>query len=207
MTPQKGSTPRRGWRPVDRDKRARGAWGRSVCVAILVTCLVGSARAAGDYPLALTLEASATVAAAAVTSSVTIHVDRLMEESRRKRVTDALTYSGYGNFLTALRMIPPIGTIEVQARMVSIRYAREQQEATGRRLVLVADRPLFFLGADPAKTRAGYELTVVELRFDPQGAVTGTMAGAARVKPSPDGPVLNDYAEAPVRLTTRATRQ
>jgi len=180
---------------------------RLICVAILAVCLVGPARAAGDYPLVLTLDASASVATAAVTSSVTIHVDRLMEENRRERVTDALTHSGYGNFLNALRMIPPIGTIEVQGRTVSIRYAREQKEATGRRLVLIADRPLFFLSADPAKTRAGYELTVVELRFDAQGGVTGTMAGAARVKPSPDGPVLNDYAEAPVRLTTRATRQ
>ena len=62
------------------------------CVAILVACLIGSARAAGDYPLVLTLEASANIATAAVTSTVTIRVDRLMEESRRKRVTDALTY-------------------------------------------------------------------------------------------------------------------
>jgi hypothetical protein len=175
-------------------------------VAILVACLGGPARAAGDYPLVLTLEASASTATAAVTSTVTIRVDRLMEESRRKRVTDALSYGGYANFLSALRMIPPIGTIELQARTVNIHYAREQQEATGRRIVLVADRPLFFLSGDPAKTRAGYELTVVELRFDAQGGVTGTMAGAARVKPSSDGPVLDDFAEAPVRLATRATR-
>jgi hypothetical protein len=84
---------------------------------------------------------------------------------------------------------------------VDIRYAHEQKESAGRRLVLIADRPLFFLGGDPAKSKAGYELTVVELRFDAQGGVTGTMAGAARVKPSPNGPVLNDYAEAPVRLS------
>jgi hypothetical protein len=127
-----------------------------------------------------------------------------MEESRRKRVTDALLHGGYGNFLPALRLLPPVGTITLNARTVDIRYAREQQETTGRRLVLVADRPLFFLG-DPSKARAGYELTVVELRFDAGGGVAGTMAGAARVKPSPDGVVLDDYAEAPVRLAGRIT--
>ena len=99
--------------------------------------------------------------------------------------------------------LPPIGTIALQSRTVDIRYAHEQQQGTGRRLVLVADRPLFFLGGDVAKNRAGYELTIVELLFDAQGGVAGTMTGAARVKPSPGGLVLDDYAEAPVRLAAR----
>ena len=68
--------------------------------------------------------------------------------------------------------------------------------------MLVADRPLFFLG-NPSKARAGYELTIVELRFDATGGVTGTMTGAARVKPSPDGLVVDEWAEAPVNLTGR----
>jgi len=76
-----------------------------------------------------------------------------------------------------------------------------------RLLTLVADRPLFFLGADAAKSRAGYELTIVDLRIDEQGAGTGTMTGAARVKPGPDGSViLDDFAEAPVELTVRPSR-
>jgi hypothetical protein len=163
-------------------------------------------RAGGTYPLSLSLQASAANGAAAVTSSVTIRVDRLMEENRRKRVTDALTYSGYGSFLTALRALPPVGAISVKEREVEIRYAREEEHESGRRLVLVADRPLFFLGGDPAKSRAGYELTMVELLFDARGEVTGTMTGAARVKPSPSGIVVDDFAEAPVRLAGRATQ-
>ena len=54
-----------------------------------------------------------------------------------------------------------------------------------------------FLTTDPARNRTGYELTVVDLRFDDHGGISGTMSGAARVKPSPDGPVLGDFAEAP----------
>src|SRR5947207_282331 len=143
------------------------AWCGSVC--LVVACLAGSARAAADYPLVLTLDAVADTPTTAVTASVTVHVDRLMEESRRKKVTDALAYGGYGNFLPALRLLPPVGTITLNGRTVSIRYAREQPEEAGRRLVLVADRPLFFLGGDPAKARAGYELTLLDLRFDATG--------------------------------------
>jgi hypothetical protein len=202
-----GSVPRHGWRLANGRPRAMRALCGSLCLASLVGCLAGSARAAAEYPLVLTLDAVADTAAAAVKASVTINVDRLMEESRRKKVTDALSFGGYGNFLPALRVLPPVGKITLNGRTVSIRYAREQQEETGRRLVLVADRPLFFLGGDPAKARAGYELTIVDLRFDAKGGASGTMAGAARVKPSPDGlVVLDDWAEAPVRLTSRPAR-
>jgi hypothetical protein len=89
-----------------------------------------------------------------------------------------------------------------------VRYAHEEAQPTGRRVVLVADRPLFFLGGEPAKARAGYELTIVELLITDTGEVTGTMAGAARVKPARDGaPVLDDYSEAPVRLEGHLDRR
>ena len=165
----------------------------------ILSLLVTAIGATGHYPLELTLEATAGNTTTRITSSVTIRIDRLMEENRRKRVTDALTYSGYGNFMTALRALPPVGKVALSGRSVELRYAREDAESTGQRLVLVADRPLFFLGNE-GKTRAGYELTVVELRIDAEGAVSGRMAGAARVKPSPDGVVLDDFAEAPVEL-------
>jgi len=170
--------------------------------AALNASALQSNKTSGGY-LSLTAEAKAATATASVASSVTIRVDRLMEESRRKRVTDKLAYDGYAKFLPELRSLPAIGTIELQGRSVEIRYAREQREAAVRRLVLIADRPLFFLGGNPGKNRAGYELTVVELRLGEDGQVTGTMAGAAKVKTSPDGPVLDDFAEAPVQLTAR----
>jgi hypothetical protein len=73
--------------------------------------------------------------------------------------------------------------------------------------VLVTDRPIFFVGggAPDAKAKDGYELGVIELEVDAQGNGRGTMAAAARVKPGPDGGViLDDYATAPIRLTTKS---
>jgi hypothetical protein len=188
----------RGRGPSDIRTRLRAL---SVVGALVVFTVAPQTRGAADYPLTQAFHARATAGATTVTSVVTVRVDRLMEENRWARVTDALKYSGYANFLNALRALPAVGAIELETRSVEIRYAREQRHADGRRLVLVSDRPLFFLGGDPAKSRAGYELTVVELRFDAQGVVTGTMAGAARVKPSPDGVQLDDYAEVSVLLT------
>ena len=170
--------------------------------AAWLVATIALAGAAGDYPLTRELEARVKLGDTSIVSKVTVGVDRLMEENRWKRVTDALKHGGYANFVTALRMLPPVGWVEVNKRRVELRYAREEQRPAGRRLLLVADKPLFFLG-DPTKLKPGFELTVVELNIDAQGAITGSMAGAARVKPSLEGGViLEDYAEALVTLSS-----
>src|SRR5689334_12321511 len=93
-------------------------------VAALIALMVMREHAA-SYPLTMTLDARSTTATTTIVSSVMIRLDRLMEENRRVRVTDALKRNGYTGFLYALRALPPVGTIEVSARSVSIRYAHE----------------------------------------------------------------------------------
>ncbi len=86
----------------------------------------------------------------------------------------------------------------------AIRYAREKVEAGVRTIVVVTDRPVFFVGAGraDAKPRAGYEVAVLQIQLDGTGRGRGTMAGAARVRPDGDGGVLlDDYAEEPIALT------
>jgi hypothetical protein len=162
-----------------------------------------SVRAAGTFPLTVTLDAKISSGATSVASKVTIQVDRPIEEMRRTRLGDALKYNGYPGFLPALRAVPVIGSIKLPSRGVDVRYAHEQPAGDGKRIVIIGDRPLFFLSSNAEKPRAGYELTVVDLRIDAQGGITGTMAGAARVKTSPEGPVLDDFAEAPAQLAGR----
>jgi hypothetical protein len=179
--------------------------GRVFAIVLLTSIVVsgGAAVAALTYPLTLTLDARAKSEITTVTSKVSIRVDRVLADAPYKRVTDALRYGGYPNFLNTLRGLPVIGTITLGTRKVELRYAHESQEQAKPRLVLVADRPLFFLGNEPSKSRAGYELTIVELLFDDKGGATGRMAGAARVKPSGDGGVtLDDFADVEVQLST-----
>jgi hypothetical protein len=177
---------------------------RLMSVACVLLCCGSIARAAGEYPLEVVLNAHAQSPTSTVTSTISLVVDRPMEESRRKRVTDGLKYDGYLGFMKVLQTLPPVGTIEVAGRKIEIRYAHEQPRDNGYRLVLVADRPAFFLAADPDKSRKGYELTLVELLVDTTGNITGTMSGAARVKPGPDGgPIIDNFAATPVKLDGR----
>ena len=177
------------------------AFGLVLSVAGLMSLGTQPTGAAVQYPLTLTLDGQVKLGVTTVTSKLTIKVDRPMEESRRTRVTDALKFGGYPNFLKTLRPLPAVGSIATQTKTVDVKYTREEQDGTTTRLILVGDRPLFFLSPDPEKAKAGYELTLVDLRFDGKGGVTGQMAGAARVKPAPDGSVILDtYAEDPVPL-------
>jgi hypothetical protein len=174
-----------------------------VFLTSIIVC--GAAGQALEYPLTLSLDARAKSEITTVTSKVSIRVDRLLADAPYKRVTDALRYGGYPNFLNTLRALPVIGTVTLGTRKVELRYAHESQDQSKPRLVLVADRPLFFLGSEPSKPRAGYELTIVELLFDGKGGATGRMAGAARIKPAGDGGVtLDDFADVEVQLSTSA---
>ena len=177
---------------------------RSTRFASIAVCLLlcWSVVHAADFPLTLSASAQASKGATTITTTFTIHVERVMNGTYRSRVTDALKFGGYPKFLSALRALPVIGTIQVENRMVEIRYVREDPVEKGSRLVLVADQPLFFLGTE--KARAGYELTLVDVTLDAQGSGKGTITGAARVKPTPDGGIIiDDFASAPVEMTVR----
>ena len=172
---------------------------RVIILALAVTGLVvatGPMHAAAQYPLSLTLDAQMKAGETTVTSKITIQVDRAMETVRRTRVTDALKFGGYQNFLNALRAVPAVGSIRTQSTKVDVRYTREDEDGTSTRLLLVADQPLTFLSSNPTKGKVGFELTLVDLTIDAKGGITGKMAAAARVRPAPDGGVLLDtYAD------------
>jgi hypothetical protein len=176
-----------------------------VAAALGIALSATLVRGAMTYPMTIVADATATNGDTSINSKVTIHVEELLPESRRTKVVDGLKYNGYQGFMNAMRPLPALGTIQVQNRKVDVRYAWETNVDQKHRLVLVSDKPLFFLAADASKSRTGYELTVVDLLFDEHGAATGSLAGAARVKPTPDGGVvLDDYAVAPVTLHVAA---
>ena len=172
---------------------------RVIILALAVAGLVvasGPMHAAAQYPLSLTLDAQMKAGETTVNTKITIQVDRAMENVRRTRVNDALKFGGYQNFLNALRAVPSVGSIRTQSTKVDVRYTREDQDGASTRLLLVADQPLTFLSSNPTKQKVGFELTLVDLTIDANGAVTGKMAAAARVRPAPDGGVLLDtYAD------------
>lgn len=175
----------------------------ALSIAGLVASAAGSMQAAVQYPIALTLDAKITSGVTTINSKLMVRVDRAMGDVSRTQVGNVLqTGGGYARFLNALRPLPMLGSLETQSSKVDIKYTREDPEGTGSRLMLVADRPLFFLSPDPDREKSPFQLTVVELHLDGKGGVTGQMSGAARVRPAPDGGVLlDDYADQLVQLT------
>jgi hypothetical protein len=172
-----------------------------------LACLSSASGGAASYPIALIARADFTGAETTITSTLTITVERLMNPDDRAFVLDGLKYRGYQGFMDALRQRPVVGRVGNKSGHVDLRYAWETTTDSRRRLILVADKPFFFLARDTSKPRGGYELTVVDLQLDDRNTGSGTMAAAARVKRAPDGgPVLDDFAGAPVQLTVEAAK-
>jgi hypothetical protein len=149
--------------------------------------------------------AQAKNATGAVSGTVEVRLSRYTPDFDRKTVEEALRLGGYPRFLTALRSAPQVGQVVVGGgQPYLIRYARETVVAGSRTIVLVTDKPVFFLGAGQGepKPRTGFEVAVLQIKLDGSGRGSGTMAGAARVRPDGDGGVLlDDYAEEPIGLT------
>ena len=164
-----------------------------------------AARATSTAPEVFAATAQAKNAAGAISGTLEVQVTRYSPDFDRTTVETALRQGGYPKFLTALRNAPSVGQVVVAGGPpYLIRYAREKVEAGNRTITLVTEKPVFFVGAGRAevKPRAGYEVAVIQILLDGKGQGSGTMAGAARVRPDGDGGVLlDDYADAPITLT------
>ena len=155
-------------------------------------------------PETITANAHVTGSTGAAATRITMQIDRYTPDADREAVIQALKQGGYPAFLTALRKAPVVGTITVAGQTFNIRWAREQPVSNGRTIVLVTDKPVYFVGggSTTAKPREGYEVALLKFRLDGSGlGFEGTMAAAARVKPGGDtGVQIDDYAEKPIEL-------
>jgi hypothetical protein len=177
----------------------------------MVVLLLGGPASAGaqaaSQPEVLSGTAQVKNATGAVSGTLEVRLRRVTPEFDRKAVETALKEGGYPRFLTAIRNAPEVGQLVLGGGApFSIRYATERADGGGRRLVLVTDKPVYFVGGGRADAnvaaRKGFEVAVVEILLDANGAGTGSMAAAARVRPDGDGGVLlDDFAEQLITLS------
>jgi hypothetical protein len=171
---------------------------------ILATAVPGTAQSAKGAPETFSATAKVSGRAGAITAEMQIQIRRYTPDFDRKEVEDALRTGGYPKFLTAVRKAPDVGSVGVGDQQVAIRYARERETPKGRTILVVTEKPIAFVGGSSVnpKSRAGYEVGVIELTLDGKGGGTGVMAAAARVKPGGEtGVRIDDYAEKPINLT------
>ena len=156
-------------------------------------------------PETFSANAQAKAGAGSVAATIQIQIQRYTPDFDRTAVETALKQGGYPGFVTALRKAPEVGSVIVGDQKFPIRWAREQKTDKGRTIVVVTDKPVFFVGGGrtEAKPRAGYEVAVIQLMVDEIGLGTGSMAAAARVKPGGEtGVQIDDYADEPIKLVT-----
>jgi hypothetical protein len=182
---------------------------RFVCMsaALVALAVVGHAqdkRGAQAPPEAFTSQIETRTGLAGVASNIRIQIDRYTGERDRKAITDGIKFGGYPGLVKALRAAPEIGHLAVGDEHFPLQWAKAESAGTGRTITLVADQPVYFIGGgrNNAKPREGFELAVVQLTVDEFGTGKGTMAAAARVKLDGQGGItVEDYAEAPIKLT------
>jgi hypothetical protein len=141
----------------------------------------------------------------AAAATIQIDIERYTPEADRTAVENALKSGGYPAFVAALRKAPVVGSVSTGDQKWDIRWAREQATDKGRTIVVVTDRPIFFVGGGrvDAKPRTGYDVALIQLQVDEIGLGSGSMAAAARVKPGGEtGVQIDDYADKPIKLVT-----
>jgi len=182
-----------------------------VVIAIAaLSAAAGVAQPSGNSGAPETFSAGLQIKTASgpISATVQIRIRRYTPDFDRTALEDALQHGGYASFVTALRKVPEVGTVLAGDGQFTIKLARERKTDKGRTIVVVTDKPIFFVGgARPdAKSRAGYETALIQLQVDGAGAGTGVMAAAARVKPGGEtGIRIDNYAEEPLEL--KVTRQ
>ena len=178
--------------------------------AALLSAATAAAQTSTKSGAPETFSASTQIKTASGPISATIQVSirRFTPEFDRKALEDALEHGGYASFVNALRRAPDVGSVLAGDGQFTIRYAREHKTDKGRTIVVVTDKPVFFVGGarQNAKPRAGYESALIQLQVNDAGVGTGMMAPAARVKPGGEtGVRIDSYADEP--LTLKVTRQ
>jgi hypothetical protein len=193
--------------PAVREETAM-SWTTFVSLLTLVTLsLPSSAEQKPRDPLPESFTATAQFLGPRGSAETTfqMRVQRYTPDAEREAVLQALTQGGYVGFLTALRKAPVVGSVEIGGHTFDIRWARESPIENGRSIVLVTDKPMFFIGAGSptAKPRKGYEVGLISFHVDDAGMGSGgRMAAAARVKTGATGIEIADYAEKPIELRT-----
>jgi len=135
---------------------------------------------------------------------VTINVDRKMSQGEADKLAAAFKAGGAAALRKALVGVPPTGTIRIGSGAATpTRLTIERATGAGRLLTILTDQPLLFVGASlpGAKSQAGYDFAVIDLEVDAQGAGSGNLAPAAKIKMNGSAYVVEDYGIEAVRLT------
>lgn len=172
---------------------------------VLGTCLTLATNVSAQSGDTFTATASVkTAGGAAASAPITITVNRKTPTAEAETLVKAFVTGGPAALRKALVGVPDTGTIAVGAGAPTpTRITIERPTSGGRLLTIVADSPILFIGGSlpNARPKEGYDFAVVDLQLDAQGAGSGVMAPAARVKALQGAFIVEDYGAEMVTLS------
>ena len=178
----------------------------TACITAFAFATGAAQRKPSDVPVDFSTSVNFVGPMGAAATNLMIHIDRYTADSDRTTLVDALKQKGYDGFLPALRQAPVVGYIQVKDQKWDVRWAHQQTSDLRQTVTIATDQPIYFVGGGrpDAKPRAGFDMAVIRLDVDTIGMGTGSLAPAARVKPSADGQgvQVDDYAGEPVEITS-----
>ena len=179
------------------------ALGASLLLAAVVAA--GAQSWKNTAPESFRANAQVSGEAGGIGAVIRIDLQRYCTDAEHDRVAAALNEGGYAAFLVALRQSPVIGSVTIGERTIPIRWARQAPSGDGRRIVVVTDAPVHFVGAGApdARPTEGFDVGIADFTIDSVGLGSGTMAAAARVRSGgPAGVEVEDYAGKRITLAT-----
>jgi len=178
---------------------------RGLTASLLFVSLIAPQSYKNTAPESFRANGQVTKGAGGAASAINIQIDRYTTDADHETLVNALKSGGHTAFVEALHHAPQVGSVKIGQRAVPVRWARQRAQGDGRRIAVVTDGPVFFVGggALDAKPTAGFDVAVVEFTVDSVGLGKGTMAPAARVKPGgPIGVEIEDYGGSRITLST-----
>ena len=107
---------------------------------------VAQTSGSGAAPESFSANVQIKTASGPISATIQIRISRFTPDFDRKLLDDALRQGGYASFVTALRRAPEVGTVAAGDSQFTIRLASERKTDKGRTIVIVTDKPVFFVG-------------------------------------------------------------
>ena len=136
------------------------------------------------------------------TLPVTIRISRWTSDDENERLMTTLAKKGNDALVRELQEADSVGSIGTPQELpYHLRYARQQPyEGTGRRIILMTDRPMSALERFSGSRSRDYSVTWIDLKLDAQGRGEGSMSLAARLRLVGDILGIEDYGNVPAKL-------
>jgi len=165
------------------------------------------------FSLVVTLQASESfvgtasvknAAGSTASAAINVTVDRTTSAAEAEKLVAAFKAGGAAGLKKALAGVPPTGSIRLGGSPAARTFMTlERTTDQGRLLTMITEKPIVHLGSGlpNAKPKAGYDFAVLDLEVGAKGAISGTLAPAARITLKQGAFVIQDYSAELVRIT------